>query len=56
MDFMNRDDQKMVQFYESVARKAAKKKMVVNFHGAYKPSGLRRKYWKIHDPRKKSWS
>ena len=44
MDFMNRDDQKMVQFYESVARKAAEKKMVVNFHGAYKPSGLRRKY------------
>ncbi len=44
MDFMNRDDQKMVQFYESVARKAAEKKMVINFHGAYKPSGLRRKY------------
>jgi alpha-glucosidase len=44
MDFMNRDDQKMVQFYESVAQKAAEHKMVVNFHGAYKPSGLRRKY------------
>jgi alpha-glucosidase len=44
MDFMNRDDQGMVQFYESVARKAAEHKMVVNFHGAYKPSGLRRKY------------
>jgi len=44
MDFMNRDDQKMVEFYEAVARKAAEKEMVVNFHGAYKPSGLRRKY------------
>lgn len=44
MDFMNRDDQEMVEFYESVARKAAERKMVVNFHGAYKPSGLRRKY------------
>jgi alpha-glucosidase len=44
MDFMNRDDQIMVQFYEAVARKAAEKKMVVNFHGAYKPSGLRKKY------------
>lgn len=44
MDFMNRDDQMMVQFYESVARKAAEHKMVVNFHGAYKSSGLRRKY------------
>ena len=44
MDFMNRDDQQMVEFYEAVAKKAAEKKMVVNFHGAYKPSGLPRKY------------
>lgn len=44
MDFMNRDDQPMVEFYERVARKAAEKKMVVNFHGAYKPCGLSRKY------------
>lgn len=44
MDFMNRDDQQMVAFYEAVAKKAAEKKMVVNYHGAYKPSGLRRKY------------
>ncbi|MCA1759132.1 MAG: glycoside hydrolase family 97 protein, partial [Bacteroidales bacterium] len=44
MDFMNRDDQQMVEFYETVARKAAEKKMVVNYHGAYKPCGLRRKY------------
>ncbi|HRP58528.1 glycoside hydrolase family 97 catalytic domain-containing protein, partial [Agriterribacter sp.] len=39
MDFMNRDDQPMVAFYEAVAQKAAEKKMVVNFHGAYKPCG-----------------
>jgi alpha-glucosidase len=44
MDFMDRDDQKMVEFYEAVARKAAEKKMVANFHGAYKPCGLSRKY------------
>ena len=44
VDFMNRDDQLMVRFYESVAKKAAEKKMVVDFHGAYKPSGLSRKY------------
>lgn len=43
-DFMNRDDQLMVEFYEAVAKKAAEKKMVVNFHGAYKPCGLSRKY------------
>jgi alpha-glucosidase len=44
MDFMNRDDQPMVEFYEAVARKAAEKKIVVNYHGAYTPRGLRRKY------------
>jgi len=44
VDFMNRDDQVMVEFYERVARMAGEKKMVVNFHGAYKPCGLRRKY------------
>jgi alpha-glucosidase len=44
VDFMNRDDQPMVRFYEKVAREAAERKMVVDFHGAYKPCGLRRKY------------
>ncbi len=43
-DFMNRDDQKMVQFYHEIAREAAKRKMVIDFHGAYKPAGLRRMY------------
>lgn len=43
-DFMNRDDQLMVEFYEALSAKAAEKKMVVNFHGAYKPCGLSRKY------------
>lgn len=39
MDFMNRDDQEMVDFYYEVARKAAEHKMLVDFHGAYKPTG-----------------
>jgi alpha-glucosidase len=43
-DFMNRDDQKMVQFYYEAAREAAKREMVIDFHGAYKPAGLRRAY------------
>lgn len=43
-DFMNRDDQLMVQFYYRVAKEAAKRKMVIDFHGAYKPAGLRRAY------------
>jgi alpha-glucosidase len=44
VDFMNRDDQLMVEFYERVANKCAENMMVVDFHGAYKPTGLRRKY------------
>jgi alpha-glucosidase len=44
IDFMNRDDQPMVEFYEAAARKAAEEKMIVDFHGAFKPSGLNRKY------------
>ena len=44
VDFMQRDDQWMVDYYHRVAKEAADRKMLVDFHGAYKPSGLRRKY------------
>jgi len=44
VDFMDRDDQLVVNFYERVAREAAKRHMLVNFHGAYKPTGLERTY------------
>lgn len=44
VDFMNRDDQWMVNYYERVAKAAAERELLVDFHGAYKPSGLRRKY------------
>ncbi|MBO5507807.1 MAG: glycoside hydrolase family 97 protein [Bacteroides sp.] len=44
MDFMNRDDQEMVDFYYEVARKAAAHKMLVDFHGAYKPTGWLRTF------------
>lgn len=44
MDFMQRDDQWMVNFYEKIARECASRKLLVDFHGAYKPSGLNRKY------------
>jgi len=43
-DFMNSDDQTMVNFYEEVARKCAQLHLMVDFHGAYKPTGLRRTY------------
>lgn len=40
VDFMQRDDQWMVEYYERVARKGAEYEMLVDFHGAYKPTGL----------------
>ena len=44
IDFMDRDDQQMVDFYERAAITAAKYKLMCDFHGAYKPCGLSRKY------------
>jgi len=44
MDFMERDDQEMVNFYTEVAQKCAKHHLMVGYHGAYKPTGLRRTY------------
>lgn len=44
IDFMNRDDQEMVNFYYQMTREAAKHRLVVDFHGAFKPTGMRRTY------------
>ena len=44
VDFMNRDDQEMVQFYVKTARIAAKYGLMIDYHGAYKPTGLQRTY------------
>jgi alpha-glucosidase len=44
VDFMQRDDQKMVNFYEKTAIEAAKRHLLVDFHGSYKPTGLSRTY------------
>jgi alpha-glucosidase len=44
IDFMQRDDQWMVQYYERIAKACAEHKLLVNFHGSYKPSGLHRTY------------
>ncbi len=44
IDFMQRDDQWMVNYYERVAKACADHKLLVNFHGSYKPAGLRRTY------------
>ena len=44
VDFNNRDDQWMVDFYHNTAVKASKHHLLVDFHGAYKPTGMRRAY------------
>jgi len=44
IDFMNRDDQWMVNYYRRVVKKAAEHHLMIDFHGAYKPDGLRRTY------------
>ena len=44
VDFMQRADQYMVNFCERVAREAAKRELLVDFHGIYKPAGLSRAY------------
>ena len=44
VDFMERDDQWMVDFYHNTAIKAAKHHLLVDYHGAYKPTGMRRAY------------
>ncbi len=41
---MDRDDQEMVDWYHRVLTRAAQHKLMVNFHGAYHPSGLVRTY------------
>jgi len=44
VDFMNRDDQLVVDFYYRCAATAAKYDLIIDFHGAYKPTGLHRTY------------
>ncbi len=42
IDYMDRDDAEMVKFYHDVVALAAQHKLLVDFHGAYKPDGMRR--------------
>ena len=44
IDFMDRDDQVMVDFHRRAAEMCAKYNMMVDFHGTYKPTGLHRTY------------
>ena len=44
IDFMDRDDQRMVASLYEIAKVAAEYKLVVDYHGMYKPTGLQRTY------------
>jgi len=40
VDFMQRDDQKMVNFYHEAVKKTAAHHLLIDFHGSYKPDGI----------------
>lgn len=44
VDFIQRADQYTVNFYERLAKACLDRKMLVDYHGAYKPVGLNRQY------------
>ena len=44
VDFMDRDDQEMIEYQEEVLKQAMKYHLHIQFHGASKPSGLNRTY------------
>jgi alpha-glucosidase len=44
IDFLDRSDQWMVNWYRTAAKKAAEHHLMLDFHGAFKPDGMRRTY------------
>jgi alpha-glucosidase len=44
IDFLDRSDQWMVNFYRKAAKTAAEHHLMLDFHGAFKPDGMRRTY------------
>ena len=42
VDFMQRDDQPVVNFYQEAMQKTAEHHLLIDFHGAYKPDGAGR--------------
>ncbi len=44
VDFMDRDDQEMVNIQNEILQKAAEHRLHIQFHGAYKPTGIHRTY------------
>lgn len=44
IDFMDREDQYMVNWYRRIVAEAAKNHLMIDLHGAYKPDGIERTY------------
>ena len=44
VDFMDRGDAAVARFLEKFAAACAKERMLVDYHGAYRPNGLHRRY------------
>lgn len=44
VDFMQRDDQQMVEFYRRLAQATAKRRMLLDMHGAFTPVGFARTF------------
>lgn len=44
VDFMDHDDQQMVDFFYKAAETAARYELILDLHGSYKPTGLNRTY------------
>ena len=44
IDFMDRSDQWMMNYYERTAKKAFENKLLIDFHGSISPKGLERAY------------
>lgn len=42
VDFMQRDDQLLINFYHDLARETARRKMLLDFHGAQRPATMTR--------------
>ncbi len=44
IDFMEREDQEMVNWYREIIKSTAENQLILDFHGAYKPDGIIRTY------------
>lgn len=47
VDFLDRDDAKMVNSVYDISQKAANHKLIIDFHGMYKPTGIQRTFSNI---------